>query len=332
MRVLVTGGAGFIGTYVVEQLHADGHDTIILDHHADRHPRPDSDLILGDVRDATIVTEAAAHVDGIIHLAAVLGTQETISNPRPSAEVNVLGTLNVFEAATQYDLPVVYAAVGNHWMRNQCAGAYTITKSCGEDLARMYNAHRGARINIVRPCNAYGPRQSVAAPFGWSKVRKITPAFVCRALTGNPIEVYGDGTQISDMIYVTDVAATFCTGLYQGAAGTVWDWAVECGPEKSATVNEIAQLVAELAHDLRPDVGPVPITHLPMRPGEVPNATVSASMATMSFVGIRPERFVPLYLGMRQTVEWFHEHEGVHWWTPPSETAYIFPNGAAASA
>jgi len=110
MKVGVTGGAGFIGGH-------RGHEPLVLDHHNRRLHRDDVEVLLGDVRDETAVFELAAHVDGIIHLAAVLGTQETIQRPRPSAETNILGILNVFEAADRYQLPVVYAGVGNHWMR-----------------------------------------------------------------------------------------------------------------------------------------------------------------------------------------------------------------------
>ncbi|HEX3539646.1 MAG TPA: NAD-dependent epimerase/dehydratase family protein [Acidimicrobiales bacterium] len=315
MRVLVTGGAGFIGRYITERLQGEGHQVAVLDHERHRDPLPGVDTILGDVRDDVIVTEAAAHVDGIIHLAAVLGTQETIGNPRPSAATNILGTLNVFEAAVQYGLPVVYAAVGNAWMRTHGGGAYTITKTCAEDFAKMYNHHRGGRIAVVRPMNAYGPRQSVAAPFGWSKVRKITPAFVCRALCGMPIEVYGDGTQISDMIYVADVARVFTIALAHAAEGRIHEQPLEVGPPESATVNDIAHLVANLAaahtgHD------PVPVAHLPMRPGEVPNATVAADVTTLHKAGIDPEQFLTLDAGMKRTVDWFVEHEGDAWHIP----------------
>jgi len=106
MKVGVTGGAGFIGGH-------RGHEPLVLDHHNRRLHRDDVEVLLGDVRDETAVFELAAHVDAIINLAAVLGTQETIQRPRPSAETNILGSLNVFEAADRYQLPVVYAGVGN---------------------------------------------------------------------------------------------------------------------------------------------------------------------------------------------------------------------------
>jgi UDP-glucose 4-epimerase len=164
MKTLVTGGAGFIRSWIRKELLVRGHSVLVMDHQDRRHLLTDGEeFFLGDVRDATAVTEAAAHVDGFIHLAAVLGTQETIGNPRPSAEANILGSLDVFEAANQYGLASVYTGV-DHWMRDHGTGSYTISKSAAEDFVRMYNAYRGGRITIVRPVNAYGPGQSIVAP------------------------------------------------------------------------------------------------------------------------------------------------------------------------
>ena len=306
MKTLVTGGSGFIASWIRKELLARGHSVLVFDHQDRRQQLADGEeFFLGDVRDATAVTEAAAHCDGIIHLAAVLGTQETISNPRPSAETNILGSLNVFEAAAQYDLPVAYAGVGNHWMRLQGTGCYTITKSAAEDLARMYNLYRdGGRITIVRPVNAYGPGQSVAKPYGTSKVRKIAPSFTCRALAGADIEVYGDGTQISDCVYVEDVARAFVAALEYTAQRGPTERPVEVGPLTSVTVNDIARLVAEQAAILT-DREPVGITHLPMRPGEVPNAIVTSDTDTLKQVGLDAADFVPLDEGIRRTVDYY---------------------------
>ncbi|MFI1166577.1 NAD-dependent epimerase/dehydratase family protein [Streptomyces sp. NPDC020801] len=307
MKVLVTGGSGFIASWIRKELLARGHSVLILDHQDRRQQLADGEeFFLGDVRDATAVTEAAAHVDGIIHLAAVLGTQETISNPRPSAETNILGSLNVFEAGAQYNLPTVYAGVGNHAFRLIGTGCYTITKSAAEDLARMYNLYRdGGRITIVRPVNAYGPGQSVAAPYGTSKVRKILPALTCRALTGAPIEVYGDGTQVSDCVYVEDVARAFVQALDHNAeTGRPTQVPVEVGPLVSRTVNDIARLVAEYAAEVT-GREPVGIKHLPMRPGEVPNAVVSSDTTTLAQIGMTAADFVSLEEGIRRTVDYY---------------------------
>ena len=305
MKVLVTGGSGFIASWIRKELAARRHSVLVFDHQDRRqHLADGEEFFLGDVRDATAVTEAAAHVDGIIHLAAVLGTQETITNPRPSAETNILGSLNIFEAATQYKLPAVYAGVGNYWMRDHGTGSYTISKSAAEDFVRMFNAYRGGRITIVRPVNAYGPGQSIAAPYGTSKVRKILPALTCRALTGTPIEVYGDGTQISDCVYVEDVARTFVQALEHATVHGPTEQPVEVGPLTSVTVNDIAVLVAEYAAKLT-GREPVKIEHLPMRPGEVPNAVVSADTSTLAQIGMTAADFISLDEGIRRTVDYY---------------------------
>jgi UDP-glucose 4-epimerase len=317
MKVGITGGNGFIGTYVAEELLSRGHEPLIFDHHGHRNRwLPDVEVMLGDVRDATAVTELAAHAEGIIHLAAVLGTQETIRNPRPAAETNVIGGLNVLEAACQYDLPGVYIGVGNHWMNN----SYSISKTTVERYVRMFNTDRGTRVNVVRAVNAYGPRQSVAAPFGPGKVRKITPAFVCRALSGMPVEVYGDGEQVSDMVWAGDVARTLVAALETAAAGKTLDRVVEAGPVLSATVNDVARRVIAAAARLgRPEV---PLAHLPMRPGEQAGANVTANADTLLLVGIDPGGLVPLEDGIARTVAWYADHEGVTW-TAPAHTSWV---------
>lgn len=314
MRVGVTGGNGFIGRYVCEELVARGHHPVVFDHRGRSHD-PGWDLMLGDIRDATAMVELAAHCDAIIHLAAVLGTQETILNPRPAAETNLAGGLNFLEAVAQYDLPGVYICVGNHWMNN----SYSISKTAVERFVRMFNADRGTRVNNVRVVNAYGPRQLAAAPFGSGKVRKITPAVVCRALSGMPVELYGGGYQISDMVWVGDVARGLVSALETAAAGTVVDHVVEVGPTESSSIRDIAELIIRLCVDRGYEK--VSIVDLPMRPGEEPGATVSADPTTLRSVGIEPDSLLGLEEGMARTVDWFIEHRGTHWTAPEPAVA-----------
>lgn len=303
----ITGASGFIASHVIDNLLSRGYKVLAMDH-TGRSDFPEGvQMFLADVRDANAVVEFAAHVDGIIHLAAQLGTQETINNPLPSAETNILGSLNVFEAANQYNLPVVYAGVGNHFMRLTAGGSYTISKSAAEDYARMFNHYRDGRISVVRPVNAYGPRQSVASPYGSSKVRKVLPSFTCRALLGDDIEVYGDGTQVSDCIHVRDVANVFVTALeYTEHNDPLTD--VEVGPINSVTVNDVAELVVNYANSSSR------VTHLPMRPGEVPNAVVKANTDSLKPLGIDPTSFISLEDGISETVEWYRKN-----WLPTYE-------------
>lgn len=317
MKIAVTGGAGFIGGHVVDELLRRGHEPVIFDHRTKRHgveSVPGSGrfdvyipTMLGDVRDETAVTELAAHVEGIIHLASVLGTQETVTNPRPAVMTNVIAGMNVMEAATQYEIPAVNICVGNSGMANP----YSASKTCVETLGHMYVRDRGTRLNQVRVVNAYGPRQLMAAPFGAGKVRKIMPAFVGRALTGAPIEIYGDGEQVSDCVFVRDVAATLVSALEYAAKGVVLKDVVEVGPTEHRTVNEVAEMVQDAAWRVLGKMGnevAPELVHLPMRPGETPGARITARNETMHLVGRDPRLLLSLRHGIQSTVEWYAEN------------------------
>lgn len=334
MKIGVTGGHGFIGSWVCEELVRRGHTPLVLDHRG----RGENSM-MGDVRDETIVMELAAHVDGIIHLAAVLGTAETIDAPLPAAHTNIIGTLNVFEAASRYDLPVVFAAVGN---ANIARGTYCITKSASERFVDMYRMDRGLSVTSVRPVNAYGPRQSAPSPYGSAKVRKIVPSFICSALAGDPLMVYGGGSQVSDSVFVADVARVFVTALEEAANGNVPDHPVDVGNENPGTVLDVANAVIA-------NVPGAVIDSVPMRAGEpfggaidtqekllrVVDAVtavnsdlrrldvrrvirelgtvVSADVSTLEAIGMNAKDFRPLSEGIAETVEWYRANDGITW-------------------
>lgn len=287
-RVLVTGGNGFLGRYVCERLTEDGVEPVVLDRYRDAG-ETEYDTILGDIRDATAVTDAVAHVDAVIHLAGVLGTQETIANPRPAVETNVLGGLNVLEACAQYDVPLVNIAVGNSGFLN----TYSISKTTVEHFAQMFVKERGATVAIVRALNAYGPRQVAAAPFGPSKVRKIAPSFICRALASEPIEIYGDGSQVMDMIHARDVADVLVRAVGHSSPDVL-----QAGTGRRTTVNDIAKAVIA-------EVGGGEIVYLPMRPGEPERSVVLGDPSTLAPLGIDADQFTTLEAGIAETVAWY---------------------------
>lgn len=309
MKIGVTGGFGFIGQHTAEVAIERGHEVVIMDHNALRvvdkraAENIDVEVLLGDVRDEIAMRELGAHVDGIIHLAACLGTQETIKHPSPAAYTNVLGGLNFLEAVAQYGIAGTYIGVGNHWMQN----TYSITKTTVERFVEMFNNERGTHVNVVRAMNAYGPRQSVAPPFGPAKVRKIMPSFVCRALTRNPIELYGGGEQISDMVYVKDVALALVKATEASAEKIAFERPVEVGPRTSMTVRQVANTVQRLVEEM---YGFQPVSHrdLPMRPGEKAGDRVSADVSTLDMVGMNPSDLVPFAVGARETIEWYHDN------------------------
>lgn len=298
---LVTGGTGFIGSYVASELFTRGRDVLLLDH-LHRHPTPGMEVLYGDIRDPVDVSEAMAHADSWIHLAGVLGTAETVQDPRPAAITNIMGGLNVLEAAAHYTLPGVNIAVGNHWMNNP----YSITKSTVERFCDMYRRERGVPVTVVRALNAYGPGQAPAAPYGPSKVRKITPSFVCRALTDTPIEIYGDGSQVMDMIHVADVARVLVDTLEVTEASGGLDTVIEAGTGRDTTVLDIARLVAaEVGAQTSMDPE---IEFLPMRAGEPESSVVLGNPATMAAVGVDLKSLVVLEDGIASTVEWYRKN------------------------
>lgn len=311
-KVGVTGGMGFIGRYVVEELQAKGYVPVILDHHR-RSPGEypeEVEVFLGDVNDEVAMTEFAAHVDGVVHLAAVLGTQETVRNPIPAARSNLIGGLNFLEGCAQYGLPAVYIAVGNWFMNNP----YSITKNMIERFADMYNHDRGGRVNVVRAVNAYGPRQLAAEPFAHGKVRKITPSLICRALSGLPMELYGGGVQISDMVYVADVARALVLALEKAQQGVVLDRAVEIGSAEHTSIRAVADLVADICAAKGFVIRD--IVSLPMRPGEKAGVDVTADISTLALIDFPVNELTPLRLGLTRTVDYFIGAEGSAWHRP----------------
>lgn len=278
-KVLITGGNGFIGQYVAENLKAKGLTPVIFD-----HKNSVTTDFLGDTRDYTAVSEAVATVDGVIHLAGVLGTQETISKPLPAVETNIIGGLNIFEAIKHYKKPCVYIAVGNHWMNN----SYSITKTTAERFAFMYNREHGTKIAVVRGLNVYGPRQK------YEPVRKIMPNLILPSLKDEAITIYGDGSQVMDMIYVEDIAEILVRALLlnHGNYSTVF----EAGTGRLTTVKEIAEEVIK-------QVGQGSINYVDMRPGEPPHSTVVGNPDTLKPLGTFS--FTTLEDGISKTIPYY---------------------------
>jgi len=311
VKVLVTGGSGFIGSAVIRRLVSQGDQVVVLDRVFRPKHYPDGvEIHVGDIRDATATTESVAHVDAVIHLAGVLGTSETISNPIPAAQTNVIGGLNVLQAVAQYGVPTVNIAVGNWWE----SSSYSITKNTVERFCKMYRMFRGTPVTTVRALNAVGPGQSVAAPFGDSKVRKIGPSFICRALTGQPVEIYGSGEQVMDVIHVDGVAHVLIAALHATMdRGEGLETVIEAGTGANTTVNQIAETVA--AYVSENYARPVNIDHIPLRDGETPGAVVQADVSTLEPLmpyGVHPAAFRTLEEVVADTVPYYLDYLSRH--------------------
>jgi UDP-glucose 4-epimerase len=286
LRVLITGGTGFIGSYVVENLKARGHDVVLLDRSG--RIREDVDVVLGDIRDAAGVMDAVSHCDAVMHLAGVLGTAETVEEPLPAVETNIIGGLNVFKAVRRYGVPAVNIAAANHWMRNP----YSITKKAAERFALMANEEWGTRIALIRALNVYGPGQK-AEP-----IRKLVPNLILPILRGEPVVIFGDGQQVSDMIYVEDVAELLVRALLWEHG--CYDSVMEAGTGRATTVLEVAEAVIR-------ELGKGEIDMRPMRPGEIPNSIVLGDPGTLKPLGMKAEDLTTLEEGLGPTIEYYRK-------------------------
>lgn len=285
MKILVTGSSGFLAGHTIQELHSQGHEVIGLTRHqgypfyTPEDAKPDYTYI-GDVKDVEVVDRVVALSEGVINLAGILGTQETVNNPIPSVEVNIIGGLNVLQACKNNKVPMVQIAVGNHFENN----SYSISKTTCERFALMYAKEHNVHVNVVRALNAFGERQSDYP------VRKITASFIKRTLKDLPIQVYGDGTQLMDMVYVKDVAKILIERLFTKEYGTL----VEAGNGYGIQVKDYAQHIIDY-------LGKGSIEYLPMRPGETPKVQVIAKNPYFF-------TYTDVYSALDKTIDWYTDN------------------------
>jgi UDP-glucose 4-epimerase len=250
MRVLVTGGAGFIGSHLTDAFLARGDEVTVaddlsagragrLDHRVTLHK-----LSLGEAASlASLVTQTQPQL--ICHLAAQIDVRVSVDAPAHDAQSNVVGTVNVLEAARRVDARVLFASSGGAIYGRDAPvpspedvlpvpeSPYGIAKYCAEQYIGLYNRLHGTRHSVMRLANVYGPRQD---PTGEAAV---IPIF-CRAVAaGQPPTVYGDGTQTRDYVHVGDVVRGFLAAAADRRAGT---WNIGTGTEVS--VLDLVKIIA----------------------------------------------------------------------------------------
>lgn len=220
MKFLVTGGAGFIGSHIVENLIKDGHQARVLDNFStgkeenlafikDRRPL---EVIKGDIRDTGIVEKAARGMDGIFHLAALVFIQESLEHLDLSFDINTRGTITVFNAARTTGIKrVIFASSAAVYGDNATQPLsedvpaspltpYAIDKYCGELYAAQYASLYNLKIISLRYFNVYGSRQDSSSPYSGV----ISKFIVCLKI-GEGLTVYVDGEQTRDFVHVSDV-------------------------------------------------------------------------------------------------------------------------------
>ena len=306
---LVTGGAGFIGSHLVERLLADGVRVRVFDNFstgartnlgfAPRFRRQ-LEVIRGDVRNLPALLRAARGAKVIYHQAAMRSVPRSVKDPLGANENNVTGTLHVFEAARRCKVPrVVYASSSSVYgdrpelpKREDQPPApvspYAVSKAAGEQYAAAWTRLYGVETVGLRYFNVFGPRQDPKSQYA-----AVIARFIQWGLRNQPLEVHGDGTQSRDFTYIDNVVeANVLAGKAPGAAGEVFN--VGCG-DRVSLLDIIGRLEAHLGRKLER-------RHTPSRAGDVPHTLADVSKAKR-LMGYSP--LVGFDEGFRRTVEYF---------------------------
>lgn len=310
-NVLVTGGAGFIGSHLVEALVSAGCRVAVLDNLSSgnyanlKHLEGQFTFYQDDIRNPKAVSAAAEKCEVIFHLAAVVSVPLTIENPVDAAAVNDMGSLLVFDAARRQQVKrVVFssscAVYGDdprlpkrEDMPPKPMSPYAAQKLAAEYHAKVFNDLYGIETAVLRYFNVYGPRQDPSSPYSG-----VISIFMTKVLHDDPAVIYGDGNQSRDFIFVADVVkANLLTATARDVGGRV----INIGSGRATRINQLWEAVCALAgRKLKPRFAPP-------RPGDILEsyAGVDVAEALLGF-----ECAVSFDKGLESTYEWYRGQQG----------------------
>jgi len=307
-RVLVSGGAGFIGSHIVDRLLSNGFEVRVLDnlssgkleniaHHQNRK---DFRFIRGDVRSFDLVKSALKDVDAVFHEAALVSVIRSVENPIPTNETNVSGTLTLLKACLDCNVRrLIYASSSSVYgetealpkreeLTPQPISPYAVSKLAAENYVKVFNKVYGLETVCLRYFNVYGPRQTYGPYSG------VITIFVNRILNNQPPTVFGDGEQTRDFTNVRDVVNASMLALEKkSAVGEVLNVATGV----ATTVNQLAKMLQEIMG--KTELKPI---YTNPRPGDIRHSYADITKAE-KILGYRPE--VPLRGGLAELVKWY---------------------------
>lgn len=293
-RVLVTGGSGFIGHYVIHKLLRKKYEVNCLD--VWNHVTSLANFIEGTVTDISIVEQAMKGCNYIIHLAAILGTDQSLYNASEVMNVNVVGTANVLTVARKLNVKqIVFPSTPDvPWLN-----PYKISKRTCENLVRIYRKYFNQKIVMFRLRNAYGPYErcynfQLDAPFIY---QKAVPTFITKSLDGDSLPIFGSGEQKSDYIYVDDVAEAFIQALTSEEA-VKYDY-IPLGTGVTTSVIKLAVLIKQLIGSSSN------LLFCPPRNSEVETVVTTDTSILKKALDFQAK--TSLKEGLKQTIEWFKE-------------------------
>jgi UDP-glucose 4-epimerase len=301
-NILVTGGAGFIGSNLTKHLVEEGNSVTVLDNYMSGYrsnldPFPSVRIIEGDIRDKTVVELAIRGAEVVFHLAASVGNKRSIDNPLIDADINVLGTVQLLEAARKEGVRkiVTSSSAGifgelktmpikeDHPIEPD--SPYGCTKLCQEKLCLSYAKLYDIETICLRYFNVYGPNQRFDA-YG-----NVIPIFVFRMLQNEPIIIYGDGEQTRDFVYVDDVVqANIKAADTKGVNG-----AFNIASGKRITINRLVEIIKKNSNKA------IKIEHGPERLGDVRHSLADLSLAHKK-INYHPS--VDIERGIEEYVKW----------------------------
>ncbi len=300
-RVLVTGGAGFIGSHLVEALVGPNEVSVLDDFSTgSRANLPGSVTVHeGDVREEAVIERAMDGVDVVFHLAALVDVDRSVDDPRASHAINAAATLSLLERARRADTRVVFASSAavygspDSTPTSETAAArprspYGLDKLTADHYCRLYHELYGLETVALRFFNVYGPRQSAGAYSG------VIDVFMRQAMAGDPITVHGDGTQTRDFVHVDDVVEAVRRAAATDRTGTSFN----VGTGSAVSILELAEHVREVTGS------DSPVTHEAPRPGDIEHSCADVSRAR-SALGYEPSR--SLAEGLETVRDWLQD-------------------------
>jgi UDP-glucose 4-epimerase len=307
---LVTGGAGFIGSHLVEALISAGCRVAVIDDLSSgnymnlKHLAGKFSFFQEDIRNEKALTVAAKDCEVIFHLAAVVSVPQTIENPIESAAINELGSLAVFETARKKRVQrVVFssscAVYGDdprlpklENMEPNPTSPYAVQKLAAEYYARMLYDLHGLETTVLRYFNVYGPRQDPSSPYSG-----VISIFMTKALLNEQAVIYGDGNQSRDFIYVQDVVRA---NLLAATTGDIGGQVINIGSGHSVRINDLWQAVCAVSgRNLKPE-------YAPKRPGDIVES-VAGIQSAGERLGFECE--IPFEKGLELTFEWYRKSQ-----------------------
>lgn len=310
--VLVTGGAGFIGSHTVDRLVSEGCRVVVLDNFSTgkrenlarweddpRVPVIETNVADGLFAPLAELTKRLGSIDRIIHLAAQTSVVQSVRNPLEDARVNYAGTIQVMEYARCHQVKKVVfssssAVYGDDAPVPVCESAecmplspYGVNKLASEMLLHYYALVHGIPVTLLRFFNVYGPRQDPGSPYSG-----VISIFAERAIAGKMLPIFGEGHQTRDFVYVDDV----CRALTMACLSDVADRAVvNIGTGSETSINELARLVVDLCNSTSK------IQHYDPRPGEIFRSVTTTKQAE-ELLGFQAT--VELRNGLQETLDW----------------------------